>query len=81
MRRKRFSIRLNILLSLSILICLLVINGFSVAQADTYEPDNSMDDAKWISIGTSFQDHDIDPANDYDWVKFGAVGVIREWQT
>ncbi len=36
---------------------------------DSYEPDDSSEQANWIYSGTP-QTHSIFPANDYDWVKF-----------
>jgi Tol biopolymer transport system component len=43
------------------------------AVADTYEPDGTWSQAATIPVDGTIQDHTIDPAGDYDYVKFDAV--------
>ncbi len=40
---------------------------------DTYEPDNSYQQAKVITVNTSQQAHTIEPVGDQDWMKFLAT--------
>jgi hypothetical protein len=69
-----FAVRKEIKISatLVILFCLLVVIP-AVSIADDYEPDDIMAVARWITVGNEFQNHEIDPATDTDWVKFDAV--------
>jgi len=64
--------RIKISATLVILFCLLVALP-AVSIADDYEPDNIMAVARWITVGNEFQNHEIDPASDTDWVKFEAA--------
>ena len=64
--------RIKLLATLAILFCLLVAIP-AVSIADDYEPDDIMAVAGWITVGNEFQNHEIDPATDTDWVKFEAV--------
>ena len=65
-RNKKISSIIVVVICLSIFIP-------TMSGADSYEPDDSMAIAKGIIVGNDFQDHDIDPANDVDMVKFEAV--------
>jgi hypothetical protein len=64
--------RIKPLATLAILFCLLVAIP-AVSIADDYEPDDIMAVAGWITVGNEFQNHEIDPATDTDWVKFDAI--------
>jgi murein DD-endopeptidase MepM/ murein hydrolase activator NlpD len=50
-----------------------VVSGiqYCTASVDTYEPDNKYEEAKTLSVGAS-QVHNIDKADDEDWVRFQA---------
>jgi licheninase len=73
-KKGRISVRKRIKISatLVILFCLLVAIP-AVSIADDYEPDDIMAVARWITVGNEFQNHEIDPATDTDWMKFDAV--------
>ena len=44
--------------------------------ADSYEPDNTTAQARWITVGGSAETHNFHIAGDQDWVKFNAqVGL------
>jgi len=64
--------RIKISATIVILFCLLVAIP-AVSIADDYEPDDIMAVARWITVGNEFQNHEIDPATDTDWVKFEAI--------
>lgn len=55
-----------------ICIFMLVIETGGV-HADTFEPDDTIVDAKVIAVGNSFQEREIDYAGDIDWISFEAV--------
>ena len=42
-------------------------------SGDSYEPNDTAEQALPIIVGTAYQNHQIDPDTDIDWVKFDAV--------
>jgi len=45
---------------------------YAFSGPDTYEPDNTMEEANWIQIGET-QLHNFYPSGDHNWMKFNAT--------